>query len=75
MIRLVIKGSVEQAQKAALERGLPIEPKSFPFKVQVEEVYADIDEHYLPQVAQWFCEAEQFSRATGFPGGTLLWYN
>ena len=71
MIRLLIKGNMEQASAEALKRKLPIQ--MFDMAQNGGEVFADIDESYMLQVCQWFCESQVANGS--FPPGTLLYYN
>jgi hypothetical protein len=69
VIRLIIKGTPQQAQAAAEERKVPIhnlKEGTFGF-----ETFAVTDEANRVSVIKWFSE-EAIIKDQGFPVGTLL---
>jgi hypothetical protein len=69
MIRLIIKGTPQDARAAAEERKVPIQDVkegTFGF-----ETFATTDDANRVSVIKWFCE-EAIVKDQGFPVGTLL---
>lgn len=73
-IRALIKGTQEEVQNELETRGIVAEFVSdVPHKNP--STYWDIRSHYLPKVISWHCEPGVCHIDTGFPVGTLLYYN
>lgn len=73
MIRLWIKGSMEEAQEAAKYRGVPI--RNLKANDRRPEVMAETDDEHRKTVIMWFCEDVKCYEGTGYPSGTLLLHN
>lgn len=69
MIRLWIKGTVEQARLAASQRGIELQnPEATPRGT----VAASATDEHLVRVIHWYCEDTQPIPGEGHPAGTLL---
>jgi len=70
--RLIIKGSVAQANTAANKRGIVLFDAYTPSRPNETVAHADIDR---ATAAKWFCEDAICGPETGYPSGTLLHYS
>jgi hypothetical protein len=72
MIRLWIKGNIEEARQAASQRGIPI----LTSRQVKEQVICETRPFFGDLVVKWFHEQAETTRGKGFPAGTLLlWSN
>ena len=69
MIRLWIKGSIDDAKKAAGMRGIELLNAQ---ESQRQTVMADATEEHLVKVIHWYCEDTEMIPGEGSPAGTLL---
>jgi hypothetical protein len=74
MIRLWIKGSVEEAKQAAQERNIPIH-EARQLLVENPTVLAQTDDIQSESVLRWFDEDPSVDLGNGYPSGTLLLYS
>lgn len=70
MFKLLVKGSMADAKRAAAERGVRFVPKSFVAGDAVSG-FAQADEDVIQT---WYCEPGNPTTGKGFPVGTLLHY-
>jgi hypothetical protein len=74
MIRLIIKGTVQEASEAATAHGLTL-VKSRTLGRNERETVADVADDTRATVAAWFNEPPYAAQVgVGFPAGSLLWY-
>jgi hypothetical protein len=72
MIRMWIKGNIEEAKQAASARGIPI----LTFRQVKAQTICETRPFFGDLVVQWFHEQTEATKGKGFPPGTLLlWSN
>lgn len=71
-MRISIKGNEEQAKEELEKRGIG---GGVFILAEDNATYWDVNKHYLSQIISWFCELAVCNIDTGFPVGTLLFYN
>lgn len=72
VMRLCIKGSPEDAVKAASERNVPL--LNVKASDRFNEAWAETDNQYVIQVVQWYGEKTAWTDGFGYDVGTLLLY-
>jgi hypothetical protein len=74
-VRLWIKGDAKDAQKASVERNIPLTNIHLVDEMSVaKRIIADVDEQHQLSVIQWYCEDSELKEGFGYPPGTLLFY-
>jgi hypothetical protein len=71
MITLVIKGTKDEARKAAADRGVPLNTIGIE-SMNKQETVGTVGEYCRPLVEKWFGEPP---KEPPFPVGTLLWWS
>lgn len=72
MIRLWIKGNIEEAIAWAGMHNVPIRNEREIEMAGRQETIAETDECHRANVVRWFCDAGQCEENTGYPPGTML---
>ena len=72
-MNLIIKGTVEDAKRAAESRGIEI--TNVRALANGREVVANAADDCRTAVICWYCEESEMSEGEGYPPGTLLLHN
>lgn len=68
MIRILVKGTPEDAHKAATARGIPLFDVA---PLHADRCIAEVPETYRMDVIRWMCEPH---RPAPYPAGTLMFH-